>query len=114
MNTAYLDLVATAGAAAITHLGLVDETGTELTGGTPAYARLAVTWAAADDGLIRPTTDLDFDVPVGDVAGWRGYSASSGGTDYGGGPLSQAWEFTLPGTFRLLAAEVGIRHQAGG
>ena len=46
----------------ITHIGLTD-TSVELTGGSPAYARKAVTWAAADGSAIaRPTADLTFDV----------------------------------------------------
>lgn len=61
-------------ASQITHIGchtLVDPgTGTnaaagEATGGTPAYARQAVTWGAAAAGLKANTGALTFDVPAG-------------------------------------------------
>lgn len=76
-------------AGTITHIGLANLTGTELSGGTPAYARQAVTWnAAAGSGIRDNNGDLTFDiggstgtpVQVGRVL-LRG--ASSGGTDYG-------------------------------
>jgi len=93
-------------AAVATHLGLVDETGTELTGGT--YARLAVTWDAASAGLIRPGADSVFDIPAGvTVGGWRTYSALTTGTDYGGSPLTNE-TFAGAGTYTLLAASTSI------
>lgn len=92
----------------ITHIGLVDETGTELTGGSPAYAREAVAWADDGDGVIRPNADLTFNVPAdATVAGWRGYSASSAGTDYGGEDLSPE-TFLAQGAYTLLADQTGI------
>lgn len=110
MNTAYLDLIAAAGANAITHIALVDSNGDELTGGD--YARQPVSWTAPDDGLIRPSDDLDFAVAEGaEVAGWRGYSAVSGGTGYGGADFP-AENFTAAGTFTLLAAQTFIDHDA--
>ena len=39
MNQTYLNAVADAGAALITHIGLVNGSGVEISGGTPAYAR---------------------------------------------------------------------------
>lgn len=112
MNQTYRDLVANAGAAAISHIGLVNGGGIELAGGSPAYARLPVTWTAAVDGVVRPDANLVFDVPAGaTVAGWRGYNASSGGTDYDGGPLTSE-VFAGQGTYTLLAAGTGITHNA--
>ncbi|HEY9440150.1 MAG TPA: hypothetical protein VIS29_16195 [Streptomyces sp.] len=110
MDTAYLDGIANAGAALITHLGLVDDVGTELSGGS--YARQAVTWTSSSGGEISPTADLVFDVPASaTVAGWRGYSASTAGTDYGGTALtSQA--FATAGTYTLLAASTSITHSS--
>lgn len=108
MNTAYLNFIANAGRAEISHIGLVDENGDELTGGS--YARKAVTWTAAANGLIRPTTDLVFDVPAGaTVGGWRGYSALTSGTDYGGADLTEQ-PFATAGTYTLLAAQTSIDH----
>lgn len=113
MNAVYENAIGDAGAALITHIGLVDETGTELTGGS--YARIAVTWTAAGngadpDGTIRPDANLTFDVPAGEsVAGWRGYSASTAGTDYGGEDLDQE-DFTNAGEYTLLADQTSIAH----
>ena len=53
------------GLAAVTsHVGLLDASGVELTGGSPAYARKAVTWAAAAAGIRDNTAALLFDVPA--------------------------------------------------
>ncbi|MEU8195246.1 hypothetical protein AB0C10_15845 [Microbispora amethystogenes] len=110
MNTAYLNLTAQAGGNAITYLGLVDDTGTEITGG--GYARQAVTWTSPVNGLIRPSADKVFAIPASaTVAGWRGYSAASGGTDYGGKDLPQQ-PYATAGTYTLLAASTGIDHDA--
>lgn len=110
VNTAYLDAIAGAGASFVTHIGLLDDVGAEVTGGT--YARKAVTWTAAASGLIRPTTDLDFDIPTGITVGaWSGYSALSAGTAYGGGDLTDV-PFAGPGIYRLLAASTSLQHAA--
>lgn len=112
MNAAYLNLIRDAGQAAITHIGLVDETGTELTGGSPAYARQAVTWTDDGDGVARPDGNLTFNVPAGKtVGGWRGFSAGSAGTSYGGEDVTQE-AFASQGTYTLLAASTSITHAA--
>jgi hypothetical protein len=116
VNGAYLNAVADNGNP-ITHIGLTDG-GVELAGGSPAYARQAVTWTAGgngadDDGTIRPDADLEFDVPAGsDVDGWQGYSASSGGTAYGVTALTLE-SFAGQGEYTLEAAETAINHAAG-
>ena len=107
MTEGYLNAIATAGGALITHIGLVDETGTEVVDGT--YARLPITWTAAAVGTIRPTADLTFSVPAGTVGGWRGYSALTVGTDYGGQVLTNE-VFAAAGQYKLLAAGTGILH----
>jgi hypothetical protein len=112
MNTAYLDFIANAGAAEITHIALFDGAA-EITGGTPAYARQAVTWTApSGDGLIRPDADLEFDIPAGaTVDGWRGFDALTAGTDYDGAALT-AEAYAGQGTYTLLSASTGIDHDA--
>lgn len=110
MNTSYLNVIATAGAGAITHIGLVNAGGTEISGGT--YARKPITWTAASGGTVRPTADLVFDIPAGaTVAGWRGYTALTSGTDHGGATLTSE-TFASAGTYTLLAASSGITHSA--
>lgn len=110
MNAAYLNAIRDHGQSLITHIGLVDSGGTEPSGGSPAYARRTVTWTDDGDGVSRPSANLDFDIPAGfTVAGWRGYSAATGGTNYGGAPLT-AESFAAQGTYRLLAAATAITH----
>lgn len=112
MTEGYRNAIATHGASLITHIGLVDELGVELTGGSPAYARKAITWTAAAAGTIRPNANLTFDIPAGvTVGGWRGYTALSGGTDHGGEDLTQE-AFAAQGQYTLLAANTGILHTA--
>ena len=113
MNAAYFNALRTAGKSAITHIGLVNASGVELTGGTPAYARQAVTWADGADGVMNPNANLTFDVPSGTtVGGWRGYSAATSGTNYGGEDLTQE-TFANQGTYTLLAASTSITIAAG-
>lgn len=109
VNSAYLNAIAAANP--ITHIGLVDETGTELTGGSPAYARLPTDWTAASDGDVLLDANLTFDVPAVTVGGWRGFSALTGGTAYGGKDLTNE-VFAAQGEYTLLAASTGINHNA--
>jgi hypothetical protein len=73
----------------ITHVGihtLTDPgTGTnansgEATGGSPPYARQAVTWGAAASGQKANTNTLTFDVPAGTYAFFDYFNASTGNT----------------------------------
>lgn len=60
----------------------------ELTGGSPAYARKAVTWGTAASGAIATATGPAFDVAGGSTVRFAGlWSASTGGTFYGSIPL---------------------------
>jgi hypothetical protein len=84
---------------AITHIGvhtLADPgTGTnanagEATGGSPAYARLPVTWAAASGGQRANSGALAFDVPAGTYGYLTFWNAISGNTGnfLGYGPIN--------------------------
>ncbi|MET0418389.1 MAG: hypothetical protein ABW022_20450 [Actinoplanes sp.] len=73
----------------ITHFGIGNLTdpgtgtnyaGTEATGGSPAYARQAVTWGAAASGLKQNTNAITFDVPAGSYGFLLYFNASSGNT----------------------------------
>ena len=79
----------------------------ELSGGSPAYARKAVTWTGA--GAVRsPSANLVFDIPAGaTVTGWRGFTALTGGTDYDGAALTST-AFSNQGTYTLLSASTNI------
>jgi hypothetical protein len=109
MTAAFHNALRTTAKSTITHIGLVDETGTELTGGSPAYTRIAEAWADGADGVINLAENRVFNVPSGTtVGGWRGYSQlESGGTNYGGKNLTNE-EFTAQGTYTLLAASTSI------
>lgn len=109
MTEEYRNAIANYGANLITHIGLVDGSGVELSGGS--YTRKAVTWTTASNGTIRPSADLVFDVPAGaTVAGWRGFSAATGGTNYGGEALTPE-TFNNAGQYKLIASKTGILHQ---
>lgn len=72
------------------HTAYPGTTGTsEVTGGSPAYARFAVTWSAASSSILQPTSLPIFDVPAGTVA-WAGLWHGTGGSSanfYGAIPL---------------------------
>jgi len=108
MTEGYRNAIANHGGGLITHIGLVNGSDVELSGGT--YARKAVTWVTAANGVIRPNADLSFDVPAGaTVAGWRGFSALTSGTNYGGESLTEE-TFAGAGQYKLLASGTGILH----
>lgn len=110
MTEGYRNAVANYGASLIKYIGLVDDEGIELSGGS--YAREPVTWTQSSDGVIRPNADLLFDIPAGStVGGWRGYSAATGGINYGGEDLTPQ-EYTDAGEYRLRASGTGIKHLA--
>lgn len=108
LNNAYLEAIATAGKALITHIGLVDGDGDPV-----GDARKAVTWGANNgSGDFLMSGNLTFNMTSGDdVAGWVGYSALSAGTAYGGASLTPV-TFSNDGTYTLLAASTGIDHDA--
>lgn len=106
----YLNSTADSGASLITHVGLVDAGGVEVA--SAGYARQAVSWTAAAAGLVRPTADAVFNMTAGDVvAGWRGFSALTAGTNYGGAALTSV-TFGNDGTYTLQAANTAIDHDA--
>jgi len=108
MTEGYRNAIADAGGDLITHIGLVNASGVEISGGS--YARKAVVWTSASGGVIRPNADLIFDIPAGTtVGGWRGFSALTAGTNYGGADLTNE-TFAGAGQYKLLAAGTGILH----
>lgn len=110
MNANYANGIANAGATMVAYIGLVNDVGSEPSGG--GYTRLPVFWLLTQPGRIQPTADLLFDVPPGKYVGWRGHSAASGGTDYDGAtfPIAQQRTFAGNGVLRVLAADVFIDH----
>lgn len=111
MDQNYRNAIRTYGAGLITHIGLVNGLGTEISGGT--YARQAVTWSTATNDKAIPSSDLTFNIPAGStVAGWRGFSALTSGTNYGGAALTSTGAYTADGTYVLKADSTSINHTA--
>ena len=107
MTEAFRNLMLEEGSSYITHIGMFSSA-SEISGGSPAYARQEITWAAASTGAIRPSADLTFDIPSSTtVDGWRGFTALTSGTNYGGADLT-AEAFAGQGEYKLLAADTGI------
>lgn len=73
--------------------------GTEVSGGSPAYARKAITWSAPTNGVITAT--VTFDVPTGTtVVGAGVHTLITAGVYLDGGTVtSQA--FSSQGTYTL-------------
>ena len=108
MDNSYLEAIATAGKALITHIALLDSGGAEV-----GDARKAVTWGANNgNGDFLMDGDLVFSMTSGDdVASWSGYSALTNGTKYGGAALTPV-TYANDGTYKLDAATTGIAHNA--
>jgi hypothetical protein len=78
----------------------------ELSGGSPAYARKALSWAAASSGTRSNSADVVADIPPGSTVAYVGYwSASSGGTFYGSRAVSSE-SFTGQGTYTIAAGGI--------
>ena len=104
MNTNYLNVMRDAGKAAVAYVNVVNSSGVEVS------TRQLVNWVNDGDGTIRPTADLTFIIPTGEtVEGWRGYSASVAGIEYGGREVP-AEPFPNGGEYTLLAASTAIQH----
>lgn len=74
----------------------------EVAGGTPAYARKAITWAAASSGSKTVTAAVTFDLPPGVTITHCGtWTAGSGGSFVGGGTLAASESFGAQGTYTL-------------
>lgn len=108
LPNAALLAAATGISANVTHIALTGADGTtELTGGT--YARIAVSWQTLNTTERHPTADLTFNVPAGStVGGWLGFSASTGGTSYGGATLTNE-VFAAAGQYVLQAAATSYK-----
>lgn len=73
----------------------------EVTGGSPAYARKALTWSPAS-GDTKAAATVTFDVPAGTTTSHFGlWSAITSGTFRGGEMLSASQVFGSQGTYAL-------------
>jgi hypothetical protein len=73
--------------------------GTEVTGGSPAYARQALTWSAASGGAI--TASATFQVPADTIVGTGFHSAATGGNYLHGYTFGTSFVFSAQGTLTV-------------
>ena len=79
----------------------------EVTGGSPAYARQAITWTAASASATSNSAQMVFNVPTGVTIRYIGYwSASTSGTFYGSRILDAAQTYTSQGTYTLAIGAI--------
>lgn len=81
----------------------------EVSGGTPAYARLAPSWGAAVDGVKAMTSTLSFDIPASTSVSYFGFWTDETGGDFiGGAQLSATESYTAQGVYNLTADSVTL------
>lgn len=92
------------------HTGNPGENGaSEVTGGSPAYARKGITWGAASGGSKALSAAVTFDIPAGTTVTHIGlWDASSGGNFLIGAALTDSRAFTNQGTLEVTAATMSI------
>lgn len=79
----------------------------EVTGGSPAYARKALTWSSAANGTKSISNQPVFDVPATTVAYVGLWSAVTGGTYYGHwDPADEV--YTAQGTYTVASGSVTL------
>ena len=80
----------------------------EVSGGSPAYARKAITWNSATAGSMDSSNTPVFDVPASTTVAYVGFwSASTSGTFYGSGAVDSE-VFTNQGTYTLSDADLDL------
>ncbi len=112
LNSGAKNVMLEALADVVTHMSLhtaspLDIGANEIAGGSPAYARKAIVWAAATGGQLLianvPVFDIPEDITVTHFGLWSG---SVGGTFYGGGPLTTAETYSEQGTFTVSESTI--------
>lgn len=103
-----LNQLATVAVFASMHTGDPGTSGAnEASGGSPAYARKAITWNAAASGNLDNNANPVFDVPAGTYSYVGLWSAVSGGTYYGHFDIVDE-VFAGQGTYTLSDADVAL------
>lgn len=105
LTTAELNTAADAAAARLLYVSLhtanPGSTGaSEVTGGSPAYARKALTFGAAASGAAS-ASEVTFDAPAGTFTHFGVWSAASGGTFRGGAALASSQTLAAQGTVKV-------------
>jgi len=91
------------------HITDPGDTGTgEVTGGSPAYARKAITWNAAAAGAMDDSNVPVFDVPAGTHVNYVGlWSLVTGGVWYGSDVVTEEI-FAAQGTYTLTDMDLDL------
>ena len=79
----------------------------EISGGSPAYIRKAITWNAASGGSIDSSNTPELDVPATTVKYVGFWSAESGGTFYGSADATDE-VFASQGTYTITDADLDL------
>ncbi len=84
----------------------------EITGGSPAYARKSLTWNAAANGAKTLSNTPTFDIPAGTTVAYFGlWSAASGGTYYGYITVTQE-VYAAQGTYQATSGAIDLNSTA--
>ena len=104
-----LDHLGTEAVYASLHTDDPGDTGaSEVTGGSPAYARKAITWNTADAGAMDDSNAPVFDVPSGTTVKYVGlWSAVTSGTWYGSDAVTNE-VFAAQGTYTLTDMDLDL------
>jgi hypothetical protein len=90
------------------HTGDPGTTGTnESTGGSPAYARKALTWSAASGGSKAISNSPVFDVPASTISYVGMWDSSTSGTYYGHWDVTDE-VFAAQGTYTVTSGSVSL------
>jgi len=89
--------------------GAADTADNEVSGGSPAYARKAITWASADGGVADANGTLPvFDIPASTTVAWVSLWNTAGDTRYAKKQLAADEVFGAQGTLSVTAASITI------
>jgi hypothetical protein len=91
------------------HTALPDSSGSnEASGGTPAYARQAITWGTAVGGIVQATNMPIFDVPAGTYAFGGLWDDPTAGNFCGYAEFSSPFEPSGQDTFNMTSILVSL------
>lgn len=92
----------------ITHVGLTTDADAEISGGSPAYARKAITWGTPSGGSMSASNQPAFDIPAGATVGKvKFYSDVTGGTLYGEYDVTNE-TYGGQGTYTVTSATIDL------
>jgi hypothetical protein len=108
-KNAMLDALGALAVFASLHTGDPGESGTnEIAGGSPAYARKAITWNPAASGSMDDSNVPVFDVPASTTVSYVGFwSLATSGVFYGSANVTDE-VFTNQGTYALTDADLDL------